>query len=160
MRLARRILANGGVASGARWLLGLVFITSALGKIANPAQFADDVAAYRLLPLYMVNLFAITLPWVELLCGLSLINGFALRSGALLVGLLNIMFITASATAMARGLDIECGCLTVARSKVGWGLIARGLVFLTLALLVLLRADQDTVQGSRLGKRPTLKLKP
>ena len=143
MREARSMSVNDGVVTGLRWLLALVFITSALGKIADPAQFADDVAAYRLLPLYMVNLFAIVLPWVELLCGLSLINGIAPRSSALLICGLNVMFIAAAASAVARGLDIECGCSTIARAKVGWALIGRESVLLILALVVFLRSEQD-----------------
>ena len=142
MKEARVTSPDDWVISGLRWLLGLVFIASALGKIADPARFADDVAAYRLLPLYTVNLFAITLPWVELLCGLSLINRVATRSSALLICCLTLMFIVGSVSAITRGLDIECGCMTLARTKVGWGLVVRGAIFLAMALAVLLRHEE------------------
>jgi len=80
-----------------RWLLGAVFIASALGKIMDPSGFADNVAAYRLLPIYSVNVFALVLPWVELLVGFSLINGVASRSGALLATIMNVVFIGSAA---------------------------------------------------------------
>jgi len=130
----------------ARWLLGLVFIGSALGKIADPAGFADSVAAYRLLPVHAVNVFALILPWVELLAGFSLINGVAFRSGALLVAIMNVVFIVAVASAMARGLDIECGCFTIAKSKAGWELIARDTVLLAVSLFVLLDCSSASSQ--------------
>jgi hypothetical protein len=44
---------------------------------------------------------------------------------------------------MVRGLDVECGCFTVARSTVGWGLIARDLVFLALALICYRYAEEN-----------------
>ena len=52
--------------------------------------------------------------------------------------MLNVMFIFATASAMARGLDIECGCATLASTaKVGWELICRDSILLIASLLVL-----------------------
>ncbi len=144
------IISDRHVAFIGRWLLGLVFIASALGKIVDPAAFADNVAAYRLLPVQFVNLFAMVMPWLELLVGLSLINRVGFRSGALLAVILDIVFIGAASSAIARGLDIECGCITIARSKVGWSLIIRDAVLLVLATMVLLHSDRPkTVVSSR-----------
>ena len=134
-----KLLHNRYLIWCARWLLGLLFIASALGKIADPAGFASNVAAYRLLPMQAVNAFAIVLPWVEFLVGLALLNGIASRSGALLAIALNLMFLVAVGSAMGRGLDIDCGCVTVVKSTVGWGLIARDMMLLALSLLVLRR---------------------
>jgi hypothetical protein len=49
------------------------------------------------------------------------------------------LFITAAGTAMARGLDIQCGCFTLssAHDKVGWSLIVRDAFLLALCLLLL-----------------------
>lgn len=138
MRIPARVLTNRYLQTATRWLLGLIFIASALGKIADPAGFADSVAAYRLLPVQVVNVFALILPWVEALVGLSLLNGTPLGSAALLATILNVVFLAAVMSAMARGLDIDCGCFTVAKSKVGWELLLRDVVFLTMSLLVFL----------------------
>ena len=137
MKALRRILTSEIVLSVVRWVLGLIFIASALGKIAGPAAFADSVANYRLLPVCAVNIFAIILPWIEFLVGLSLINGVAVKSGALLAAIMSIIFIGAAASAKARGLNIDCGCFSIAKSKVGWELIGRDLVFLAMAVFVL-----------------------
>lgn len=120
-----------------------MFIASALGKITDPAAFADSIVAYRLIPVHAVNVFAIILPWVELLVGLALVNGVASKSGALLAAVMNLVFIGAVASAMARGLDIDCGCITIVKSKAGWGVIGRDVAFVALALIVLLQPAKN-----------------
>jgi len=127
----------------ARWLLGLVFIAYAVGKIADPAGFADSIAAYRILPVSAVNIFALILPWIELLVGLSLVNAAAFEGAALLAAILNVVFLAAVAAAIARGIDIECGCFTIARSKVGWELIFRDTALLAISLIVLLGSTTE-----------------
>lgn len=126
------------LATAARWLLGAIFIVSAVGKVADPAAFASNVAAYRIIPFPAVNAFSIAMAWTELLVGLSLLNGFAWRSAALLSAVMNVAFIIAVASAMARGLSIKCGCFTLAKSTVGWPLIARDAALLALSVFVLL----------------------
>ncbi len=142
------VLSNRHVVTGARWLLGLIFLASSLGKIADPGAFADSIAAYRIVPLAAINIVAIVMLWTEFLVGLSLLNGVSYRSGALLAALMTVVFILAAASAIARGLDIECGCFTVAKTTVGWGLIARNLLFLALGLIVLLHRKPLTPRES------------
>ena len=146
MKALGGLLRTRQVETVARWLLGLVFVASSLGKIVDPAAFADNIAAYHLLPLAVVNVIAIVMTWTELLVGLSLLNGVAARSGALLAAAMNVVFIVAAASGMARGLDIECGCFSVAKSTVGWGLIGRDIVFLAMALLVLFHRPADALR--------------
>ena len=93
-----------------RWYLGCVFVLACLHKIAHPGSFAVDVATYGILPLSLVNLTAITLPWVELTAGIMLIVGFKARAAALMVFGMMVMFIAALAIALAQGLDMSCGC--------------------------------------------------
>jgi uncharacterized membrane protein YphA (DoxX/SURF4 family) len=122
-----------------RAVIAVVFVYAALGKIGNPKEFADAVAAFRILPIAWVNAFAIVLPWIELLVGLALLSGTQLKQAAMLSVLLNIVFIVAASSAMARGLDIKCGCFTLskAHSSIGWQLIARDTVFSGIGLLLL-----------------------
>ena len=51
----------------ARLGLGGLFAFSAVGKIKDPALFADAVGRYEMLPQAAVGLFALVLPMVELL---------------------------------------------------------------------------------------------
>ncbi|HSN54730.1 MAG TPA: MauE/DoxX family redox-associated membrane protein, partial [Candidatus Sulfomarinibacteraceae bacterium] len=62
--------AAAWLAVPARWYLGVLFVGACLHKIADPRAFAVDIATYDILPLGLVNLAAITLPFVELAAGL------------------------------------------------------------------------------------------
>lgn len=137
-RLARFII-HKAVLAICRIMLALVFIFAALGKIANQQELADAVAAFKLLPITWTNVFAIILPWVELTVGLALLSGCQLRQAAVLAILMNVVFIAAASSAMARGLDIQCGCFTLskAHSSVGWALITRDVLFVVLAVPLL-----------------------
>jgi uncharacterized membrane protein YphA (DoxX/SURF4 family) len=120
-------------------VLAAIFLAAALGKIGNPKEFSDSVAAYRILPIAWINIVAIILPWVELVIGLALISGTQTRQAALLSILLNTVFMIAAASAMSRGLDIECGCFTLskAHSNVGWMLLTRDMAFIFLGVIVI-----------------------
>jgi len=124
-----------------RLYLGWVFITACLHKIANPASFAVDVATYQLLPLWAVNFFALTLPWVELFAGVLLVVGLRARAAALLVALMMLSFMVALGHALHLGLDMACGCFASAAAvdedPISWRTVLRDAGWLLLALYVL-----------------------
>lgn len=89
---------------------GGVFIYAGLLKALDPAQFAQDIALYRMVPAALVAPLALYLPSLEILAGGALALG-RWRQGALLVLLtLSLAFLAAVGIAWARGLDISCGC--------------------------------------------------
>ena len=103
----------------ARIALGALFVFSGAAKAYDPADFATEVQKYNLLPWIPGVILALYLPWLEILCGFLL----ALKKfdrGALLViiGLL-VIFTVALASAMFRGLDIDCGCFGKAFTSTG-----------------------------------------
>ena len=77
-----------------RLVLAAVFIYAAVQKIGKPLAFADEIRNYGVIgygaPLYVM---AVVLPWLELLCGLSLVTGVFLRGAALILLVLNAMFL-------------------------------------------------------------------
>ena len=93
-----------------RLYLGGVFIWASLHKIAHPDAFALDVATYNILPLYLINLMAICLPWLEIVCGAMMCLGFKTRAAAWLISGMMAMFLVALLIALANGLDMSCGC--------------------------------------------------
>ena len=101
---------HGWLALLARWYLGFVFLLACWHKIVHPEAFAVDVATYGILPLPLVNLMAITLPWIELSAGIMLVAGFRARAAAAMVFGMMVMFTVALAIALAQGLDMACGC--------------------------------------------------
>jgi putative oxidoreductase len=91
-------------------VLAAVFIYAGVDKIRDPAQFADSVAAFAILPNALVTPMALGLPLFEVLCGLIVLTPPSRRVGALALTLATAMFIVALVSALARGLTLDCGC--------------------------------------------------
>ena len=124
--------------SVARVALGLIFLVAAWGKIVDPAALAKIIHNYRILPDMLINLAALTLPWVEVVVGMCLIVGFANRGASLVASLLLVVFMAAMAYAYARGYDTQCGCFTTkADDPISPATFVRDGSMLVLALLVL-----------------------
>ena len=121
--------------------IGAIFLYAALPKIGDVSAFAKQVHNYRMVPIALENLFAMTLPWIELVAGLGLVLGIRARAGATLSAGLMVVFLVAIGQAVARGLDIECGCFgTTDASQVGVKRLAEDVLFLALAAVGSLRA--------------------
>jgi len=121
-----------------RWFVGLVFLYASLDKIQHPEAFAQAIANYRLVPMPLLHPFAVLLPVVEALCGLVLLVGWQRRGAALLCSLMTLVFIVAIGSALARGLDISCGCFhTEGGHGVGQDLLIRDIGLLIVALVPL-----------------------
>jgi uncharacterized membrane protein YphA (DoxX/SURF4 family) len=112
MGASLRLLTHPALAALLRLGLGVVFVVAAVPKITDPAGFAQSIANYRLVPLGLLNLQALLLPWVELGAGLLLVAGIWTRANLLLVSAMLLAFIAAIGMAMARHLNISCGCFT------------------------------------------------
>lgn len=117
-----------------RLILGVVFIIASIDKISIPDIFALNVQAYKLLPVFLVNLAALIIPWVELICGIFLIGGYYVRSSSLLLSGLCLIFIIALTAALSRGLKIDCGCFGPEHnSPVSWMRIIEDICLLVLS---------------------------
>jgi putative oxidoreductase len=128
------------IALPARLYLGYVFLWACWHKILDPAAFALDVATYQLLPLPLINLLALVLPWVELLAGAMLVVGLRVRAAALLVVGMMAAFMVALGWALHQGLEMSCGCFAAASTEApisGWTML-RDAAWISLALYVLL----------------------
>jgi uncharacterized membrane protein YphA (DoxX/SURF4 family) len=100
-----------------RIVLGAIFIYASLDKIADPSGFAEVIANYQILPPRLVPVLAFLLPWVEAVCGTVLIIGRFKLGSTLLINLMMIMFICVTLYNGHRGLDIACGCFTLAAKE-------------------------------------------
>ncbi|MFA6961376.1 MAG: MauE/DoxX family redox-associated membrane protein [Opitutaceae bacterium] len=117
-------------------LAGVLGFAGAL-KLRDPAAFATDIENFQLLPAGPSALFAVYLPWLELLVAAGLLLPRWRSSAALLATALFAVFTVAVAAAMARGLDITCGCFGhAAATPLRWALL-RDLVLLVAALSLL-----------------------
>jgi len=92
--------------------LGVVWLVAGSLKVGDAPAMVRSVRAFRLLPESLVHPVAYAVPFVEIALGALLVLGLAVRLGAVLSSVLLAVYITAIASAAARGLRIECGCFS------------------------------------------------
>jgi len=127
---------------GVSLAVAAVFIYAGVDKLRDPLQFADSIAAFAILPAILINLLAFGLPPFEIACGLLLLGPRTRRVGALAVAALTIIFFTALASALLRGLTLDCGCFGVgapSRPRMWFELVVDAALF-SAALFVYLRS--------------------
>ena len=135
------LLRSRPVVLAARIGTGLVLAFAGLAKIGDPQAFAAQVHNFRILPVALENVAAMTLPWIELVAALALFLGVRSRAAAVLATALLAVFTAAVLAAIYRDIDIECGCFGTADStRVGWAKVAENVAMLALAGVASLRA--------------------
>ncbi|MFI8461726.1 MauE/DoxX family redox-associated membrane protein [Kitasatospora sp. NPDC085464] len=90
--------------------LAVVWGWAGLAKIADPAEAAQAVRAYEILPEGLVKPIGYGLPFLELALAFLLVIGLGVRLVAGVSALLLLVFIAGIASAWARGISIDCGC--------------------------------------------------
>lgn len=110
----KRFLTSPWLTIRVQLALGAIFVIAALPKITDPPSFAHMIYNYRLLPSSLINLSALTMPWVELLAGVALILGVWRAAARTITGLLLATFIIAISINLTRDNAIDCGCFNVA----------------------------------------------
>ena len=125
-----------------RAVLAAVFAAAAVPKLLDPASFARDIENYHLLPPELVAVVAVVLPALELVLALALVSGVHARGAAVVSAALLAAFAGGMAQAIARGIDLDCGCFgtAMAMEVSGWT-IARNVVLTGLAVLVAAAPD-------------------
>lgn len=134
------ISGNKFITFAFRLVLGLVFIYASVGKILDPASFADTIYNYQILPDSLVAVSAIIVPWFEFWCAILLISGIFTRTSSALISLMLVFFIVALISVIARGLNIDCGCFSDS-SAVSWSRVLEDLALLLLSLHVFFRFE-------------------
>jgi uncharacterized membrane protein YphA (DoxX/SURF4 family) len=140
-----------------RIILGAVFVYAAYTKLRNPwPLFAMSIESYHMLPTWISELIARSLPWFELLLGVLLIIGVGLRWVAAAASLMLISFFTVMLRAQAKGLTIDCGCFGVGEQLGPKTLIRDGLlVALAIAVTVgAFLARRQRSSGAAAAARP------
>jgi len=95
-----------------RIALGIVFIWASWDKILDPKGFVRVVQNYAILPPMLARFTAVVLPWIEAVSGILLISGCYIRGSAAIVSGLMLVFMSALAFNMYRGIDVTCGCFS------------------------------------------------
>lgn len=118
-----------------RLFVGGVFVYASFYKIIEPATFAKSIWFYHLLPGSLINITALVMPWLELICGLALIFGIFYRGAVLWANLMLLLFIVALGSTVARGISVDCGCFKAAAATTdsAWNTIWWDLLYLFFA---------------------------
>ncbi len=120
-KLNEKILDNYIVALLIRLVMGIVFIYASYSKIIDPISFSQNIHNYGVTPLFLENIIALTLPWVELFIGLGLILNIKYDACLDIAIFLMALFIILISQAYFRGKSIDCGCFSNDLSPQEWG---------------------------------------
>jgi len=95
-----------------RIALGALFVLSGSLKILTPIEeFQALIRTYHMTPEFIIPIFSVALPIVEVVAGLCLIIGLFERWAALVASAMVVMFLIAITQALARGYPLaDCGC--------------------------------------------------
>ncbi|RPI32478.1 MAG: hypothetical protein EHM52_00240, partial [Actinomycetota bacterium] len=107
---AVRVLLGRRLTLACRFVVGTLFVYASYDTVLDPQPLADAIDDYRILPLALVNLVALTLPWVEMLTGLCLLGGLGVPGAGAVASGLAATYSIAIASVLMRGLDLDCGC--------------------------------------------------
>jgi len=135
-----------------RVVLGGIFLVAGASKIGHQIEFAQEIAAFGLVPRAAVAPMALALPFLEVLLGGYLVLGLFTRTAAWIAVAVLAMFDLAIASAVVRGLHLSCGCFGPNDKTVTtWAEVARDAVFVLLALIVALRAPGALAVDAKIG---------
>ncbi len=129
-RWVKAVWGNPYIAVAFRIFLGVSFIVASMSKIPYPAEFAENVAGFQMVPFWGVNLMGVIMPWAEMVGGLFLILGIRTRAAATVIGALLVMFIVGLVINLVQGTPINCGCFESVGEPIGWWLVIRDTLML------------------------------
>jgi putative oxidoreductase len=132
----KRFLTSPYLSLVLRLYIGYVFIDASASKIHYPAEFAESLAAYQIIPYWFVNFTALFMPWLELTCGLFLILGLRTKVVTSVIASLLVVFTFAILINLIKGSPISCGCFENVDHPIGWQDIARDAGWLVLTIQI------------------------
>jgi putative oxidoreductase len=134
------------LARAARFLLGATFLWASVTKVPDMAAFAESVANYRIVPPALVPVVAAAVVGVEIAAGVALILNVWARAAALLLAALLAVFTVGLASALARGIDLACGCFG-GTDAATWWTVLRDVALLAWALGVAASSRPDPARA-------------
>ncbi|MFT5409691.1 MAG: putative oxidoreductase [Verrucomicrobiales bacterium] len=121
-RSSKTVTGKSVILTILRVAFGGLFFYSGLRKLIDPISFLQSVRGFRFFE-HLSTLtgiqfdaspleawIAMGLPWLEMLCGVTVLIGIFDRGGLTILCGLMLVFITALTSAWARDLEISCGC--------------------------------------------------
>lgn len=116
--------------------LALLFLWAGIVKLMNPGAFVMALTNYHILPLGLTPFLAYIIPLSECLLAILLITPTRSFWPILTVGLFSSIFLIFNASAMIRGIDLECGCFGTASGRVNITTLALNLFMIMASCIV------------------------
>ena len=135
----KNVLNNKYLLFVLRTFLAFVFIYAAILKIAEPGDFSQAIANYKLLPDISINVLGIILPWIEISAGILLLFGVAVKENSVIISGMLIVFIIAISISLVRGLNIDCGCFgTTNGNQIGLIKLLQNIGLLVIGIVIII----------------------
>lgn len=93
-----------------QFVIGLSFLSSAVGKLLAPALFFDGLHDYRIFPRSSAKYLGILVIAIEGVIAFSYLSGWLLHPAGILALALLAVFLLISSLALKRGIDVRCLC--------------------------------------------------
>jgi hypothetical protein len=124
------------------WVLGVVFLASAVGKMLAFVPFANTVEAvgtmfFTSLPEVAVVAGVVAVIAIEALLAVLLLGGLLPIAAAILALAVLILFAGIGAAAMRRGAKIDCRCFGTSGETLGVRTVVRAVVLALIASILL-----------------------
>ena len=148
------VIGNKKLTFAFRVILGSTFLVFGASKLADLGRFSDTVLSYQVLPVALAEIYAVALPWTEVIIGSLLIVGLGLK----FVSLIAILVIASLIGGTVGNLYITetgvrtCGCMPGLEWPLGTGHIIAQIVMLIMATQILFHKGEYLSLDSRLFK--------
>jgi putative oxidoreductase len=135
---AGRLDWQAAAATFIRVFCGFILVYASLDKLGNSSDFVEVIGNYRILPAALSPLAAVVVPWFELFTGLCLAFGFLPKGAALVFCVLMAGYAVAIGSALARGIELNCGCFNMDwKEPENWFTVLRDALLFALGTIVL-----------------------
>lgn len=131
---AAKLFTHPYLALVLRLYMAWLFIDAGMYKINYMAEFSETIAGYQMVPYWGVNFMAVTMPWIEIICGILLVCGIRVRSAITVTGALLVMFTLGVVVNLLRNSPISCGCFQSGGDAISWKTLMRDIVWIGMAV--------------------------
>ena len=132
--------------------VALLWLAAGTLKLVDPAAFARDIDTYRLVPSFTAAGLAVYLPWLEITIATGLCLPRLREASRLLSVVLLAIFSAALLSALARNLDVRCGCFGIENGRSAaalWGALARDVAMIAGLMLTRPKSTRPSLAGGR-----------
>ncbi|HEY5040020.1 MAG TPA: MauE/DoxX family redox-associated membrane protein [bacterium] len=136
-----------------RVLCGAILVYASQDKLGDPEKFSKVVENYHVLPMSLIPLTAVVIPWLEFFTGICLMVGFRWRGAAFLFCALMGFYSLSLSWNLFHGVEMNCGCFSMdSTDKITWLTVSRDILFLGMGFIVL-TADKTYASFEKLSSK-------